>query len=389
MTTYDLGRLNILVVDDNQYIRGVLSNVLKTLGVGEVLTAENGVEAIETMKASGDPMGRPIDIVITDLIMAPIDGMLLLKWIRQGRDSPNRFTPVIMMSGAADKDLVEASRDQGANEFLAKPFSAASVTDRLLELLNRPRQFVATRTYFGPDRKRKRSDVVVERRNMTEKDATVVYSTNKVVRPKEDGDVYFFKLPNGLKEKAGGLGALGPGTLALERLEEADNNLKREALEFHHWAADYLGTLSKLCERSLQIPEEMRRKHFQNINLLAHELRGQGGTFGYPLITEVGYMLYCLTKAPCPTEDRAVTVVKAHIDTMHTVFRNQIDGDGGPVGKELISVLRAAIARYRLGHDIRPEAESDEASVEETTVSHFRDRRTPDPMVDWQRAATG
>ena len=93
MGVYNLERLTFLLVDDNRFVVKILQEVLKTLGAGQVMTAENGVEAIEILTASGNVYGKSIDMVISDLVMAPIDGHLLLKWVRQGRDSPNRFMP--------------------------------------------------------------------------------------------------------------------------------------------------------------------------------------------------------------------------------------------------------------------------------------------------------
>ena len=62
--------------------------------------------------------------------------------------------PFIMISGAADQHNVHDARDAGANEFVAKPFTIGSVFGRIQAVIDRPRQFVATRNYFGPDRRR-------------------------------------------------------------------------------------------------------------------------------------------------------------------------------------------------------------------------------------------
>ncbi|MEQ8228328.1 MAG: response regulator [Rhodospirillales bacterium] len=358
MGVYNLERLTFLLVDDNRFVLRILQEVLKTLGAGQVITAENGVEAIEFLGAHHGPYGCPVDIIISDLVMAPIDGHLLLKWVRQGKDSPNRFMPFIMMSGAADSEHVEKARDGGASEFLAKPFSAQTVCNRILEVIDYPRQFVATRDYFGPDRHRRSEGIVPDdRRRITEKDATVVYSSDRVRRPSKDGDVYLFRLPNKLKEKVGALGMSPPGELPLRHLQAADEHLERKGLEFHDWALGYLATLSSICDRALEQSEDQRARHFKNINLLAHELRGQGGTFGYPIITQVGEMLYKTTQAPCPTEDRAVTVIKAHVDTMRSVFRDKVTGDGGNVGVELLQDLKKAIRKYTF-EEPRAEAEA-------------------------------
>lgn len=379
MGVYNLERLTFLLVDDNRFVLKILQDVLKILGAGQVITAENGVEAIEFLSAQQGPYGCPVDMVISDLIMAPIDGHLLFKWIRQGKESPNRFLPFIMMSGAADTDSVEKARDGGANEFLAKPFSAQSVSDRVLEVIDYPRQFVATREYFGPDRHRRVSSAVPhDRRQVTEKDATIVYSSYRVRKPKDEGDVFLFRLPNKLKEKVGALGMSPPGEIPLRHLQAADEQLQRKGLEFHDWALGYLATLSSICDRALAQTPDQRARHFKNINLLAHELRGQGGTFGYPIITSVGEMLYKMTLAPCPTEDRAVTVIKAHVDTMRTVFRDKVTGDGGEIGVQLMQDLKKAIRKYTFDEPrdaavtTKAEAETPKAGVDRIASPHPR-----------------
>ena len=87
-----------------------------------------------------------------------------------------------------------------------------------------------------------------------------------------------------------------------------------------------------------------RRKQFEEINLLAHELRGQGGTFGYPLVTTFAKMLYDFTGPEGRQEDSAVEIVKAHVDALRVVIREKISGNGGQIGKELLNSLNDAVA---------------------------------------------
>ncbi len=332
------------------YVRDIFHDLLRELGTGRVETAKDGVEAIEIMRAgAGSPTAIQIhfDLVISDLMMVPIDGLLLLKWIRESKDSPDRFMPFILMSGAADEDNVQRARDQGVSEILAKPFSAGSVAKRLLEVIDNPRQFVATPNYFGPDRQRQRKDFMGGNKRGTEQDdATIIYSADRVVRLKGSGKIYKFRLPNRLKELVGGAGGSGQGRLPGSVLGEADNVLGRKSAEFHDWALKYLATMSVLCKKALALPPQKRRFCFDKINHLAHELRGQGGTFGYPLITVVGKMLYQYTGFSCPVHDEAVNIVKAHIDTMRVVFRDKIKQDGGDIGRGLLEVLEKAVRQY-------------------------------------------
>ncbi len=349
MATLNLSRLSVFVVDDNDYIRTTVENLLRQFRIERVQTASNGEQAIENMKVAGKlGKGSVPDIIISDLVMAPINGLLFLRWMRSAKESPNRMMPFIMLSGAADVAYVNAARDLGTTEFLAKPFSAASVYKHLLQVIERPRQFVTTTKYFGPDRRRRKEKdwKATERRQKNEKDVTVVYSAEKVVKPKKPSDVWYFRLPNTLKEKAGGANITGFAELPTELLAEAEKQLQRAALDFSTWALEYLAKLSELCSQALA-EKVARTPHFQNINLLALELRGQGGTFGYPLISTFGKMLYDTTLEGCPEDDDAVEIVKAHIDAMRAVLREKIAGDGGQVGRELTKSLEHAVASRR------------------------------------------
>ena len=349
MPTFSLERCNLFLAEDNDYIRSVLDNLLRHLSFENITVAENGADAIDYFKTlcgpQGASKGHAIDLVISDLVMSPVNGLLLLRWLRTAKESPNRFMPFIMLSGAADNEYVHAARDLGVTEFLAKPFSAQSVSSRILEVINFPRQFVATQSYFGPDRRRQEGSApTMERRMTEEKDVAIVYSPEKAVKPETPTDVWYFRLPNSLKDKAGGLGLSGPCELPLDFLEEAEQQLQRDALDFTQWAHDYLKKLSFLCDKALD-GTGSRRESFEEINLLAHELRGQGGTFGYPLITIFGKMLYDATGQNCRQDDIAVELVQAHIDAMRAVLRDKVSGDGGAIGRELQRSLEAVVEK--------------------------------------------
>ncbi len=148
-----------------------------------------------------------------------------------------------------------------------------------------------------------------------------------------------------LKEKVGGAGFKGATEMPLDMLEEAEQQLERSALDFTTWALDYVAKLGALCKQALEVKAEggARAKTFEEINLLALELRGQGGTFGYPLISTFGKMLYDATVEGCREDDNAVEIVKAHIDAMGAVLREKVAGDGGEVGRTLLTSLKKAI----------------------------------------------
>lgn len=348
----DIGqdRISIMVIEDNEYMLDILVNSLKRLGFTRVQKCKNGKEAVEYLKLTSKGFSaavEPIDIVISDFVMSPVSGVHLLQWLRDDKQSPSRFMPFIMLSGAADRVNVEASRDHGVNDFMAKPFSVENIYKVLQRIIDAPRQFVTTQTYFGPDRRRSKAGPPKgqERRKEGEAHATIVYSKDKVEKPASPSDVWLFKLPNYLKQKMGSNAQRQPFVLPDDMLANAEQLLKREADGFLDWAKGYLDRLSRQVSEAKQISGE-RTANFDEINLIAHELRGQGGTFGYPLITVFGKSLYEVTKPPCRQDDASLEIVKAHIDTMRAVLRDKIEGDGGEVGQMLFKALKMAIAKY-------------------------------------------
>ena len=141
--------LKILTVDDNHHMRLLLTEILRAIGVREVHEAANGAEALQVLR------NNPIDIVMTDLAMQPLDGIDLVRKLRNANESPNPMVPVIMITGHSTLRRVAEARDVGVTEFLSKPVTARGVIERISRVVEHPRPFVKTSTYFGPDRRRR------------------------------------------------------------------------------------------------------------------------------------------------------------------------------------------------------------------------------------------
>jgi len=145
----DLSRLCILVVDDNPHMRHIVKEILRALGVGSIKEATDGADAFKIMRVI------TADIIIVDLNMSPLDGLDFTRLVRTGKDSPNRFVPIIMLTAHTESFRVVQARDAGVNEFLAKPISVKRLYARMEAVIRRPRVFVQTRGFFGPDRRRR------------------------------------------------------------------------------------------------------------------------------------------------------------------------------------------------------------------------------------------
>ncbi len=96
-----------------------------------------------------------IDIVVLDYLMGDEDGVAFLRKLRDETTSPSPYVPVIMLTAHSEKARVEAARDAGASEFCAKPVTAAEMFRKVAAVIDHPRHFVRSSSYFGPDRRRR------------------------------------------------------------------------------------------------------------------------------------------------------------------------------------------------------------------------------------------
>ncbi len=145
----DINRLRILIIEDNIHFSTLLSSIMRALGVEDIEEARDGSEALEVLKSYS------ADLVIADWKMDGIDGVECVRLIRADDESPNRFLPIIMVTGYTEKKLIRSALDAGVNDFLAKPISARSLLSRITSVLSENRPFVDEETYFGPDRRRR------------------------------------------------------------------------------------------------------------------------------------------------------------------------------------------------------------------------------------------
>ena len=98
---------------------------------------------------------RAYDLMIIDRTFDDEDGLDLVRRVRTPSMSPAAFRPILMLTASAERSVVAAARDAGVTEYLAKPFTAAGLLDRVHTMIGRPRPFVQSADYFGPDRRRR------------------------------------------------------------------------------------------------------------------------------------------------------------------------------------------------------------------------------------------
>jgi two-component system chemotaxis response regulator CheY len=119
--------MNFLVVDDYQSMRTIIRRMLLQQGFTSIAEAGDGIGALILLR------GRPIDVVISDLVMEKMDGLELLRQIRG--DAGLKHLPFIMMTATADRDRVVAAKAAGVSGYVVKPFTAAILHSKIANVL--------------------------------------------------------------------------------------------------------------------------------------------------------------------------------------------------------------------------------------------------------------
>ncbi len=137
--------LAVLIVDDNQYMRKVIRNILVSIGVKKIHEAADGIAGLEAIRMFGP------DLVILDWEMPLLNGAELVRIVRSPGVFPIPDIPIIMLSGHVERWRVVEASHLGVNEFLMKPVSGKAMLDRIMAILMQPRAMVRLGDYYGPE----------------------------------------------------------------------------------------------------------------------------------------------------------------------------------------------------------------------------------------------
>src|ERR1700733_12326110 len=137
--------LAVLVVDDNQYMRKMIRNLLVNCGIKDIYEANDGIAAFDAIRTMAP------GVLILDWEMPLLSGAELVRIVRSPGVFPMPDVPIIMLSGHGERwRVVEAVR-LGVNDYLVKPVSARSLYDRLVAIVMQPRPVVQLGDYYGPE----------------------------------------------------------------------------------------------------------------------------------------------------------------------------------------------------------------------------------------------
>jgi two-component system chemotaxis response regulator CheY len=115
--------VSVLIVDDQQSMRGICKFILNQLGFKDIVEAKSGRDALSKLEKAS------VDLIISDWNMDDIDGLTLLRVIR--KHPKTQALPFIMATGRSDKEQVKEAISFGVNNYIIKPFDAGTMKKRI------------------------------------------------------------------------------------------------------------------------------------------------------------------------------------------------------------------------------------------------------------------
>jgi two-component system chemotaxis response regulator CheY len=322
-----LENVKILIADHDKYVGQIVRHNLRALGFTSVHHVRTSVEAMIYLRKN------PVDILITEWHLAPMDGVAMIRELRLAEDSPNRGVSIIMMTGRGEMMDVEVARDIGVNEFLVKPFTVISLYKRLERLIDRPKSFVLSKDYAGPDRRwRKIRDYDMENRRAREPmviprrtgSALPVPSESPVILPAN----YY------LKESIGMRGQLA-SVVTSEKLQAAQLIIDKMQEQSQIWIREDL----------IQLDNAIAQKDLSAMQDIALSIKSRAGIFGHVLLSEIARLLYILLRGIFDIDSNEHwAFVSQSVQLMQIVFAQEIKQLDG-LGDELMKDLQAMMAQ--------------------------------------------
>tara|TARA_Y100000588_G_scaffold297975_1_gene318825 strand:- start:45 stop:476 length:432 start_codon:yes stop_codon:yes gene_type:complete len=126
LTNNDLMHARILVVEDDDTMRDFIVRILDSVGFSNLTTALDGIEAWRKFE-----QGEQFELVICDWIMPGMDGLEVLKNVRDSRAA----IPFILVTVRDSEDAIKRAADRGVTAFLSKPFEPDQLVTEVLTVL--------------------------------------------------------------------------------------------------------------------------------------------------------------------------------------------------------------------------------------------------------------
>jgi hypothetical protein len=149
--------------------------------------------------------------------------------------------------------------------------------------------------------------------------------------------------PNILRAKVGG----GFGGINADAIAKAEEALKAMSSQFGQWLQDEIVKLD--AAQAAIRADGYNAQTAEGLYFRAHDLKGLGATYQYPLVTRLAGSLCKLMDDPGKRLEAPLVLIDAHVDAIKAVVRDEIQTDDHPTGRVLAETLEAKVAAHRAG----------------------------------------
>ena len=333
----DLAKAQLLIADGDTQMAEVLRHMLSRMGFTSVKAVKNGQQVLDTI------LNGEVDLLITEWEMGPMDGMTLLKTLRNPDVSPNLTLPVIMLTARAEAPDVVQARDTGVTEFVVKPFTSATLFARIRQVFDNPRGFVFSQHFVGPDRRRHRDDTIAGGANKRRTEPMVLSHLSAA-----QGDLSKPKMlaaDHKLKKKVGILDSIS-SIITPQMLADAQHAIDAFRDEAQHWVGHDMTELGKLLK---SMEHSKADEVLEDIKSKLLSIKSRAGTFGYTLASNIAFNFYSFMRNDFRIRNtQHWVIVNKHYDVLRVVLANNVLGEGGEMEAELARQLSEMTEKLKI-----------------------------------------
>lgn len=136
----------------------------------------------------------------------------------------------------------------------------------------------------------------------------------------------------------------GPGAVDLDAIERAEQVIANLADDYINWAKEDLVKLEDAYKK-LKEGKGNQKELLQGVFNVAHDMKGQGGSFGFELMTAVGDKLCRLVEKLDKVGPKEIEKIRIYVDAMQVIISRGLKGDGGSEGKQLLMGLEVMVQK--------------------------------------------
>jgi two-component system chemotaxis response regulator CheY len=316
-----LAGVRVLIADRDHRTANLVLRILFSFGMRHIDLTTNGEDALELLRT------KPFDFIITEWNMHPFDGIALVKAIRGARDDKRirRDIPIIMLTAQSELENVQEARDAGISEFVAKPFSAATISSRIVQIIDNPRSFVESPSYAGPCRRRRGAPPPGMKDRRGSGSAKTVLPPNYSLRTQLSG--------TSAKE-----------ILNESIIETAQKELLESRGEYIGWAHTEVVNLKTAFAALNAAPQSTDAQ--RALISAAYAIQSQAGIFGYELGTEVAKLLVNYVSNHLPPRENHLRVIGKYIEAASVTFNQNVEQYGQSIARDLIASLSRLVEKF-------------------------------------------